>query len=93
MNLVPATLYLVRLNPLECVLALVRAFSCVKIDERKAREREIAKIHQSRRAEGMVNPVRDEYEGTYRGGKGRRLCLRLGLSRRSRRVKPRIHPS
>ena len=40
-----------------------------KIDERKARERELATFDENRRAVGMLNPMRD-IEGTYRGGKG-----------------------
>ena len=47
-----------------------RDFSYVKIDQRKARERELAKYDENRRAVGMLNPMRDKNEGTYRGGDG-----------------------
>ena len=45
-------------------------FFCAKIDSRKARERELAKFDENRRAVGMLNPLRDKNEGTYRGGEG-----------------------
>ena len=41
-----------------------------KIDQRKARERELATFDENRRAAGMLNPMRDKNEGTYRGGEG-----------------------
>ena len=34
---------------------------------RKARERELATVDENRRAVGMLNPMRDKIEGTYRG--------------------------
>lgn len=34
----------------ECILVLVGIFSCLKIDERRARERELAKCDENRRA-------------------------------------------
>ena len=49
---------------------LVGTFSCIKIDQRKARGRELATFDENRRAVGMLNPMRDKNEGTYRGGKG-----------------------
>ena len=45
-------------------------FSCIKIDQRKAQERELATFDENRRAVGMLNPMRDKNEGTYRGGEG-----------------------
>ena len=41
---------------------LVGTFSCIKIDWREAREREIliAAFDENQRAEGMLNPVRDK---------------------------------
>ena len=42
----------------------------MKIDKRKAREREFATFDQNRRAVGMLNPMRDKTEGMYRGGEG-----------------------
>ena len=53
---------------------------------RKARERELATVDENRRAVGMLNPMRDKIEGTYRGG--RDDTCDHGLSRRSLRVKP-----
>ena len=41
-----------------------------KNDQRKAREREIAAFDANRRVVGMLNPMRDKNEGTYRGGEG-----------------------
>ena len=49
---------------------LVGLFSCIKNDERKAQERELATFDGNRRAVGMLNPMRDKNEGTYRGGEG-----------------------
>ena len=49
---------------------LVGTFSCIKIDQRKARQRELATFDENRRAVGMLNPLRDENEGTYPGGEG-----------------------
>lgn len=43
MNLVPAKVYFVGSIHPECILVRVRIFSCVKLDEQKARERELAK--------------------------------------------------
>ena len=43
-----------------------RDFSCIKIDQRKARERELATFEGNRRAVGMLNPMRDS-DGTYWG--------------------------
>ena len=37
---------------------------------RKARERESATFDENRRAVGMLNPMHDKIEGTYRGGEG-----------------------
>ena len=48
----------------------VGTFSCAQIDSRKARERELAKFDENRRAVGMLNPMRDKNEGTYRGAEG-----------------------
>ena len=45
-----------------------RAF-LLKIDLRKARERESATFDENRRTVGMLNPMRDKNERTYRGGK------------------------
>ena len=42
----------------------------IKIDWRKARERESATFHENRRAVGMLNPTRDKNEGTYRAEEG-----------------------
>ena len=39
---------------------LVGTFSCIKIDQRKTRERELAKFDEDRRAVGMLNPMRDK---------------------------------
>ena len=36
----------------------------------EARERELATFDENRRAVGMLNPMRDKNEGTYRGGEG-----------------------
>ena len=49
---------------------LVGTFSCIKIDPRKARERELAAFDENRRAVGMLTPMRDKNGGTYRGGEG-----------------------
>ena len=49
---------------------LVGTFSCIKIDQRKARDRELATFDENRRAVGMLSPMRDKNEGTYRGGEG-----------------------
>ena len=40
------------------------------IDSRKERNRELATFDESRRAVGMLKPMRDKNEGTYRGGEG-----------------------
>ena len=45
-------------------------FLAKKNDHRKARERELATFDENQRAVGMLNPVRDKNEGTYRGGEG-----------------------
>ena len=67
---------------------LVRGtFSCIKIDWRKARERELATLNENRRAVGMLKPMRDKNKGTHRGGRRDDTCDH-GLSRRSQRVKP-----
>ena len=39
-------------------------------DERKAREHELATFDENRRSLGMLNPMCDKNEGTYRGGEG-----------------------
>ena len=44
-------------------------FSCIKIDERKARDRELATFDENRRAVGMLNPMRDKNE-KHRGREG-----------------------
>ena len=49
---------------------LVGTFSCIKIDQRKPRERKLATFGENRRAVGMLNPMRDKNEGTYQGGEG-----------------------
>ena len=51
----------------------------VKVDKRKAREREllIATFDENQRAVGMLNPMRGKNQGTYRGGKGSHLRPRL----------------
>ena len=49
---------------------LVGTFSRIKNDQRKARERELATFDENRPAVGMLNPVRDKNEGTYRWGEG-----------------------
>ena len=49
---------------------LVGTFSCIEIDKRKARERELATFDENRRAMGMLNPMRDKNEGMYRGREG-----------------------
>ena len=51
-------------------------------------ERELATFDENRRAVGMMNPMRDKNEGTYRGGEGTTPTCDHGLSRRSLRVKP-----
>ena len=43
----------------------------------KARERELATFDENRQAVGMLNPMRDKNEGTYRGRRGRHLSPRL----------------
>ena len=48
----------------------VGTFSCAQIDSRKARKRDLATFDELRRAVGMLNPMRDKSEGTYRGGEG-----------------------
>ena len=47
---------------------LVGYFSCINIDWRKARERQLAILEEKRRAVEMLDPMRDNNEGTYRGG-------------------------
>ena len=42
----------------------------MKIDQRKARERELAPFDENRRPVGMPNPTHDKNKGTYRGGEG-----------------------
>ena len=42
----------------------------MKIDWRKARERELATFDENRQAVGTLNPMRDKNEGTYRGEEG-----------------------
>ena len=37
---------------------------------RKARELELATFHENRRVVGMLNPMREKNEGTYRRGEG-----------------------
>ena len=49
---------------------LLGTFSFVIIDQRKARERELATFDENRRAVGMLNPMRDKNQGTYWGGEG-----------------------
>ena len=55
----------------------VGTFFCAKIDLRKAQDRELAKLGESRRAyiadktEGMPNLMRDENEGAYQRRKGK----------------------
>ena len=44
--------------------------SCAQVDPRKARERVLATFDENRRAVGMLTPMRDKIEGTYRGGEG-----------------------
>ena len=63
-------------------------FFSIKIDQRKAREREllIATFDESRRAVGTLNSTRGKHEGTYRGGRRDDTCDH-GFSRRSPRVK------
>ena len=46
---------------------LVGTFSSIEIDWRRARERELATFDENRGAVGMLNPMRDKNEGTYRG--------------------------
>ena len=66
-------------------------FSCIKIDQRKAQERELATFDENRRAVGMLNPMRDNNEGTPDvPGRRRDGSCDHGLSRRSLRVKPPI---
>ena len=53
----------------ECTYILVG--TCIKIDWRKARERELATFVENRRAVGItLNPLRDKNGGTYRGREG-----------------------
>ena len=66
----------------------VRIFSRIKTDWRKARERELATFDDNRRAVGMLTPMRDKKEGTYRGREGMTPTCDHDLSRRSLRVKP-----
>ena len=47
---VPSDVEVVRSSLTACILVLVGAFSCVKIDERKVRERELTKFDENRRA-------------------------------------------
>ena len=47
-----------RSTAVECMLA--RTFSCIKLDWRKARERELATFDETRQAEGKLNPMRDK---------------------------------
>ena len=48
----------------------MRSFSCVKIDWRKALKRELATLNENRRAVGMLSPMREKNEGTYREAEG-----------------------
>ena len=66
---------------------LVGTFSCIKVDEWKARERELVTFGENRRAVGVLNAMRDKNEGTYRGGRRDDTCDH-GLSRRPLRAKP-----
>ena len=50
---------------------LVGTFSCIKKNDwRKARERELAKFDENRRAVGMLNLCATKNKGTCRGGEG-----------------------
>ena len=49
---------------------LVGTFTCIKIISGKRQESELATFDGNRRAVGMLNPMRDKNEGTYRGGEG-----------------------
>ena len=42
------------------IIYQVLTFPCIKIDWRKARERELATFDENRRAVGMLNPIRDK---------------------------------
>ena len=53
-----------------CIVLVGVSLLHKKVDCGKARERELATFDENRRAVGMLNPVRDENEGTYRGGEG-----------------------
>ena len=48
--------------PIECIL--VRTFSCLKIDSRKAQESELPIFDENRRAVGVLHAMRDKNEGT-----------------------------
>ena len=49
-------------------------------------KRELATLDKNRRAVGMLNPMRDKNEGTYRGGEGMTPVTTACLA--PRRVKP-----
>ena len=59
----PAKINFVSLILTECTYVLVGTFSCIKIDQRKARERELATFDEDRRAVGMLEPMCDKNEG------------------------------
>ena len=85
----PTNIRFVRSSLTECIL--VNTCFSVKIDWRKARERELATFDDNRRAMGMLKRVRDKNEGTYRGGRGDGTCDH-GLSKTSLRVELRSVP-
>ena len=76
MNLVPINVKVADSSPPECMIMLVETFSCVKVDDRKAREeRELAtsvKIDEHNKLRsGNTEPYARQNEGTYRGEEGK----------------------
>ena len=60
----------VRVPPSAYSYKLSGTFSCAQIDSRKARERELARFDESRRAVGMLDPMRDKNWRHVPGGRG-----------------------
>ena len=59
----------VRIPPSAYSYIFVETFSCAQVDLRKARERESAALDENRRAEGLLNPMRDKHGRQEPGGR------------------------
>ena len=60
----------VRISPSAYTNIFVGTLACAQIDLRKTRERELATFYESRRATGLLNPMRNRIESTNQGREG-----------------------